>query len=142
MGGVSSLSPPEERVESPERDSDDDMRRSGSRPPWFERPGISPNREQVVGAGNDLDSVAVLAVLIAAGVLLIAVGYQLGREQSAGGTALYWLGQSLLFLPLFLRLLSSRPLGTTAVAVVLSLFGCAQVLGEVLLQPARLSVPR
>ena len=52
-----------------------------------------------------------LAVM-AAGVLLVALAYRRGWEQSAGGHALYWAGELLIFLPATARMISrSRAVG-------------------------------
>ncbi len=44
--------------------------------------------------------------VIAAGVLLVALAYQRGWEQAAGGQILYWAGQLLIFLPATARMIS------------------------------------
>jgi hypothetical protein len=46
---------------------------------------------------------------MAAGVLLVALAYRQGWEQSAGGDALYWAGELVIFLPATGRMISRSP---------------------------------
>ena len=48
-------------------------------------------------------------LVMAAGVLLVALAYRRGWEQSASGDALYWVGELLIFLPATGRMISRSP---------------------------------
>jgi hypothetical protein len=89
-----------------------------SAPPTTLRPAAPPQPEGTgaklrrIFRGPDLGLAPAVLALSAFGVLLVALAYDGGRDQRAGATAIYWLGQVVVFSPVVARLLSRRLAGT------------------------------
>lgn len=79
-------------------------------------------------------------LLVLLGALLISVGYALGRSHSPGGTALFWVGQALLLLPVAWRVLESST-ETTERLVLLAGGAAAQALVVFCYSPDRFRFP-
>lgn len=85
-------------------------------------PEVAAGRAAQRRTAAGLRTGAWLLALSSAGVLLVALGYAAGRLGYPGGSAAYWIGQLLVFVPVAARLLSRRLSGTAeALLLVLGL---------------------
>jgi hypothetical protein len=71
--------------------------------------------------GRPAVPVAVVLALSSLGVLLVAVGYAVGRSAGGHGMTWYWTGQALVFVPVLARVLAGRLRESEAFALVIGL---------------------
>lgn len=77
-----------------------------------------------------------IAVALAAGLLLVALAFELSREQRPGGLGLFWVGLLLAAVPMAVTIAFGRPTRNEA-AALLVLFGAGLYLVKVMNSPFR-----
>jgi hypothetical protein len=103
------------------------------------RPGSRQNMPGRHASARSPVSVSLVAVIAAAGVLVVALAYtsaRLGHADSVWADRAYWIGQGLILLPTAIPMLSRRPLAARDTVTLVIVLTVAEYLVSVCYSPA------